>query len=305
MPALNPPAAPPDAPALPLWPRAPQSPLATALPAPPLPHSRFWADWISSDFRTVDCSRLIAVLPVGAVEQHGPHLPLKVDSALIEAIICASLPLLPPTLPVVYLPLQAVGRSIEHENFPGTLSLSAQTTIALWMDLGRSVARTGVRSLVLFNGHGGQVSIMDIVGRDLRAETGLQVYSVNWYDLGLPPGVVDADELRFGIHAGQLESALMAAIDPASTRPGQARPFDSRRRRQAQEYPVLGAPGVARQGWLMEDLNPAGAAGDATRATAADGAAILAHVAARWAALLADIARVPPDTAARTQRHAC
>jgi creatinine amidohydrolase len=110
----------------------------------------------------------VAVLPVAAVEQHGPHLPVYVDACLNEGVVARAIELLPPELPVTFLPMQAVGKSNEHLAFPGTLSLSAETLIRLWTEIAESVHRASVRKLVLFNSHGGQPQIMDIVARDLR-----------------------------------------------------------------------------------------------------------------------------------------
>ena len=134
--------------------------------------SRFWADLTTRHFTQLAASAVIdqavAVLPVAAIEQHGPHLPVSVDTTLVDSVVAASLPYLPAALPVLFLPTQQVGKSNEHIRFPGTLTLSAQTLIAVWMELGACVARAGFRKLVLFNSHGGQVSVMDIVARDLR-----------------------------------------------------------------------------------------------------------------------------------------
>src|SRR3954471_15544799 len=139
--------------------------------------SRFWADLSTRDFARVQAAgaaaQTVAVLPVAAIEQHGPHLPVSVDTTLVDGVIAASLPHIPADLPVLFLPTQQVGKSNEHMRFPGTLTLSAETLIRLWTEIGESVARAGVRKLVLFNSHGGQVSIMDIVARDLRTQCNL------------------------------------------------------------------------------------------------------------------------------------
>ena len=141
--------------------------------------SRFWAQASAYDFAQAQTSGLaadtVAVLPVGAVEQHGPHLPLSVDASLIDGVIAHALPLLPADLPVLFLPPQNIGFSVEHTNYAGTLTLQPATLIALWTELGACVARAGVRKLLLLNGHGGQVSVMDVVARELRIKHGLLV----------------------------------------------------------------------------------------------------------------------------------
>ena len=155
----------------------------------PLP-SRFWADLSTRDFAALKASgqaeQVVAVLPVAAVEQHGPHLPLSVDATLLQGVIDSALPQLPAELPVLFLPPQNVGLSPEHIRFPGTLTLSPATVIALWTEIGECVARAGIKKLLLFNGHGGQVSVMDIVARELRTRCDLIVYSASWFSLPLP-----------------------------------------------------------------------------------------------------------------------
>src|SRR5207248_10926225 len=127
----------------------------------------------------------VAVLPVAATEQHGPHLPLEVDQAIVDGVIAATVPRLSDATPVLFLPTQQVGYSPEHTAFPGTLTLSSATTIATWIELGECVARAGIKKLLLLNSHGGQVSLMDIVARALRGRAGLIVYSCSWWDLPL------------------------------------------------------------------------------------------------------------------------
>jgi creatinine amidohydrolase len=127
---------------------------------------RFWADLTAEEFKELDAARAIAVLPLGAIEQHGPHLPVSVDRDIVDEVVRRSLPLLKESLSVLFLPTMALGKSNEHIAFPGTLTLSAATLIRAWMEIGDSVARAGLRKLVLFNGHGGNVAAMDIVARD-------------------------------------------------------------------------------------------------------------------------------------------
>ncbi|HRO81748.1 MAG TPA: creatininase family protein, partial [Alicycliphilus denitrificans] len=151
------------------------------MPSSPPPPERFASHWWSElgarDFAQARASglaqRAVAVLPVAAVEQHGPHLPLSVDATLLQGVIAAALPLLPAGLPALFLPPQNVGLSTEHLSYPGTLTLSPATLIALWTELGECVARAGVRKLLLLNGHGGNVAPMDIVARELRQRCGL------------------------------------------------------------------------------------------------------------------------------------
>lgn len=256
---------------------------------------RFWSQLSTRDFAALDPATTVAVLPLGATEQHGPHLSLGVDSVLVDGIVAAALPLLPAGLPALFLPSQHIGLSPEHANFPGTLTLSSETLIRLWHDIGAGVARAGVRKLVLFNAHGGHVGAMDIVARELRAAHGLIVYSVSWFNLPLGEAGTQfsADEHRFGVHAGEIETSMMLALAPDQVAMQAARDFGSASRARAADYPILGNGRSAKLGWAMEDYNADGAAGNAAAATAAKGLAVVDAAARSLAALLAEISRLP------------
>jgi creatinine amidohydrolase len=267
------------------------------MPAP----SRFWADLATTDFAALDPATTVAVLPVGATEQHGPHLPLRVDQCLVDGIVAQALAQLPPQASVLVLPTQQVGYSPEHAQFPGTLTLPVETVIATWVALGECVARAGVRKLLLFNGHGGQASLLDIVARELRVRSKLIVYGCNWWNLPLGDdvnGQFTPDEHRFGVHAGQIETALMLALAPQAVRMAQARDFPSSSRERAARYPILGNGRSAKLGWAMQDYNPQGAAGNAAAADAAQGRAVLEAAGRELAALLQEIAALPLATLA-------
>ncbi len=264
---------------------------------PPLP-SRYWSELSSPDFAALDSERTIAVLPVAAVEQHGPHLPLQVDAALADAMVQACLPHLPATLPALFLPTQAVGYSPEHTAFPGTLTLRADTVIRLWTELAECVAASGMRKLLLFNTHGGNVGLLDVVARDLRARLGLLVYTTSWFNLPLGEAaeVFDAHEHRFGIHAGAIETSLMLAIRPALVRMDQADNFSSTSEQRAARFPTLGNGRSAKLAWQIQDYHPSGAVGNAAAADAERGAALLEATGRALAALLQEIDALPPDT---------
>lgn len=253
--------------------------------------SRFWADYTSEAFSRLARDELIAVLPVGATEQHGPHLPMSTDSATIDAIVAATLPKLPDALPVLFLPTCAYGKSNEHSRYPGTLTVSAATLIALWMEIGACVAAAGVRKFVLFNSHGGQMAAMDIVVRDLRERHGLMAVAAHWFTLGLPEAMFDERELRHGIHAGDLETSVMMALAPEHVRADRALDFASMTEAMARENRFLSITPSGKLGWQMHDLNPQGAAGDASRATADKGRAVVDHVSSRFVELLDEIDR--------------
>jgi creatinine amidohydrolase len=256
----------------------------------------FWADLKSPDFARLDAAATIAVLPVAAIEQHGPHLPLSVDTDLVNGVIAYSLPHLDPVR-VLFLPTQTVGRSIEHIAFPGTLTLGAATLIQSWVDLGECVARTGIKKLVFLNAHGGNVSTLDIVGRELRARFGLTVLTVNTFSLPVPAGVrqlFGPDEERFGVHGGDVETSMMLALHPHKVDMAQAKNFRSSSQDRARDYAILGNGSSAKLAWAAEDLHAAGAAGDAAAATAAKGEAVLQAAGQALAQLLAEVADLAP-----------
>ena len=264
---------------------------------------RFWADLATTDFATLDRARAIAVLPVAAIEQHGPHLSLSVDTDLVEGVVRASLPHLPADLPALFLPTQAVGYSPEHTAFAGTLTLKADTLIRLWTDIAESVAASGVNKLVLFNSHGGQVSLMDVVARDLRARLGMLVYSVSWFNLPLIDAagsdvnaLFSAEEHRFGVHAGDVETSMMLALQPERVRMVAAQHFHSTSQDRAASFPILGNGKSAKLAWQMQDYHPQGAAGNAAAATADKGQALVDAAGRALARLLVEVDKLPPDT---------
>ena len=269
--------------------------------------SRYWADWSTRDFSALqargEMARTVAVLPMAATEQHGPHLPLSVDTVLVNGIVAAALPHLPADLSVLFLPTQSIGLSPEHAGFAGTLTLKNETILRLWTDIGESVAATGVKKLVLFNAHGGNVSVMDLVARDLRARLGLLVYSVSWFNLPLLDATgqdVNAlfglDEHRFGIHAGDIETSMMLALEPAQVDMTQAQVFPSAAQLRSRQFDILGNGKSAKLGWQMQDYNRAGAVGNAAAASADKGRTVVDAAGRALARLLSEVDRLPPDT---------
>lgn len=250
----------------------------------------YWANHTSEALAEFAKRDPVAVLPIGAIEQHGPHLPLAVDTDINRGIVAATVDLLASTdLPVLFLPTMPVGKSTEHLDFPGTLSFSTQTLISMWMEIGACVAAAGVRRLVFFNSHGGQVAPMDIVARDLRVKHGLLTFSCNWFGLGLPDGLISDHEARYGIHAGELETSMMLHLHASKCHPGRAKNFVSRIEAVNAETRHLGLGPGGKLGWKAGDLNPDGACGDATKATADTGRRAIEHVAARFVEMLHEV----------------
>ena len=275
----------------------------TSAARPPSASPRFWADLKSPDFARLDLARCIAVLPVAATEQHGPHLPLNVDTTLIDGVIAAALAHLPAALPVLFLPTQVVGLSPEHARFAGTLTLKADTVIRLWTELAESVAANGVKKFLLLNSHGGQVGLLDVVARDLRARLDMLVYSVSWFNLPLVDehGVCVSDrfsaqEQRFGIHAGEIETSMMLALRPEQVDMSKAQDFQSSSQDRAEQFSILGNGRSAKLGWQMQDYNAQGAAGNAAAATPEKGHALLTAAGRSLAQLLTEIDQLPADT---------
>jgi len=251
-----------------------------------------WESLTTEDFRSNVHARSIALLPVAAVEQHGPHLPLGTDAMICDAVIAAAADHLSAEVTVLRLPTQRVGVSPEHSNFPGTLSVEPETALAAWTGIGESVAEAGLSKLFVFNSHGGQPGVVDQLAVRLRKRRGMTVAKANIFALGAPEGAVPEDEQRFGLHGGLVETALMLAIRPDLVRPEMAHDFTSRDMDVSAGSRALGmeANGIG-VGWMAEDLNPAGVTGNAGAATPELGERLLDHLARRLADLLEDTAR--------------
>lgn len=256
--------------------------------------SRYWRDLASPTFDSLPAGT-VAVLPIGAIEQHGPHLPVWVDSCINELLLDRALAAMPAAMSVLALPLQAVGKSDEHDAFAGTLSLSCETLKALLMDLGQSVRRAGIRKLVLLNSHGGQPQVLDIVARELRIRCGMLVVNAAWFAFGMPDGLFSADECRHGIHGGEVETSLMLHLRPDLVDMTQAKHFVSLGQEMATDYELLSPEGRCGFGWQAQDLNPWGVCGNAAAADADRGAQIARHMVDTFVALIAEVARFPLD----------
>lgn len=256
--------------------------------------ARRWEELRSPEFLELDPARTVAVMPLGAIEQHGPHLPVMVDTRLAAEITDRALAALAPDLPVLRLPTMPVGKSDEHLAYPGTLTFSAETILRVWIEIGESVARAGVRKLVMVNGHGGQIQPMQIAARELRIRAGMFAVGCNWWQFGHPEGLFSSDELRFGIHAGAVETSMMQAVEPDLVRMDLARDFvPTTRSRMATDFPRLAAAGAAGFGWMAQDIHQDGAAGDASAGRAEHGQAVIGHAAEGLAALLREVVAYP------------
>ena len=255
-----------------------------------------WQRLTSDDLSQVDPESTVALLSVAAVEQHGPHLPLGTDALIGQGVI-EGLPRDGAGSPwVLLLPPLAVGESLEHQAFPGTLSLEAEFLIGAWLGIGRSVARAGVRKLVLFNSHGGQICLLDIVALRLRVELRMLVARCSYFAFGMPPGLFSEDELAHGFHGGEVETLLMLHLHPDLVRRESLGDFVGLAKRMAERNRVLGVESPVGIGWMSQDLHPAGVCGNAAGADAGRGARLIVHFADKLATLIEELAATPLDT---------
>ena len=251
--------------------------------------TKFWAEMIWTDFQSIDMAEVIAVLPVAAIEQHGPHLPVGVDTYIMEGYLARAVERIPDELPVLVLPVQAVGKSNEHMEFPGTLTISVETALRLWTEIGESVFRAGCRKLVLVNSHGGNIPPLDIVARDLRVRLGMLAVVASWHRFGYPDHLYSASERIHGIHAGDAETSLMLAFRPDLVRTEAAEDFVPASVAMEQDFTWLRVTQPIGFGWTAQDVSQSGAMGNAAAATAAKGEASADYGATAFVELLHDV----------------
>lgn len=251
--------------------------------------SRDWTqiDW--SGVAAADAARWIAVLPLAATEQHGPHLPLETDVLIGEAYLARVRELLPPAIPATFLPIQKVGISTEHTDYPGTQTLPTEVALRAWMALGEEVARRGVRKLVMVTSHGGNSAAMMLVAQDLRAKHQMLAVTTSWSRFGVPDGLFSGEELRHGIHGGAVETSIMLARHPHAVRRDAIADFRPATIAIEKEFRWLSTQRPAPFAWQVQDLHPSGAVGDATKGSAEKGEKLLDHGARAFCELLDDV----------------
>ncbi len=251
--------------------------------------TRLWTEMSALDFRDADMAGMIAVLPLAAVEQHGPHLPVGVDVQIMRGYLDRVIARLPDDLPVLFLPIQCIGSSQEHTAFPGTLSLPADVAARAWTSIGESVARTGCRKLVLVNAHGGNAAVLAQVALDLRTRFGMLVVIAPWSRFGYADDLFSEEERAHGIHGGDIETSLMLAFRPDLVQMHLADDFRPASVAMEQDFTWLRATRPIGFGWMAQDLSPAGAIGDAAAATAAKGEQTADYGATAFIELLRDV----------------
>ena len=249
-----------------------------------------WTDLTTTDFDRIDPARTVTVLPLGAIEQHGPHLPLDTDARIAEGILDAAWAHLAPDLPLLTLPPVRVGMSAEHARFPGTLSADTETLTRYLTGIGESVAAAGVSKLVLLNAHGGQTHVLDAAALDLRRQQGMLAVKANYFGFGVPADLVADHEIEHGLHGGLIETAMMLHLAPEAVRMDRAGDFASLRADMAASHRYLRPGNRSGFAWLAEDLNAHGVAGNAAGADAGTGARLVDHFARALATLIAETA---------------
>ncbi|MBX9455027.1 MAG: creatininase family protein [Rhizobium sp.] len=236
-------------------------------------------------------SRTIAILPLGAHEYHGPHLPLETDTIIARAVASRLRQALPDALDVVFLEAEPVGYSPEHLDRPGTRSLAFDEAVNRWLGIAGDLSSRGIRKLVLLNAHGGNAPLMTIVATEARLRFSMLCVATSWTRFGVPEGVISPEAKALDIHGGDIETSVMLAIAPETVDMASARNFSSRQADYGTRFRHLRAYGPHAFGWLMPDLNAEGAAGNASAATAEKGEALLAHAVEGLVDLVEDVDR--------------
>ena len=257
----------------------------------------WWEEFPTAAFHGLDAMRTVAILPLAAVEQHGPHLPVGTDAFINRGLLDLLIDKLPADLDLRILPVQSVGKSNEHLRAPGTLTLPAALLIEAWTEIGLSVARAGIRKLVMLNSHGGNEDIIGIVARELRVRAGMLVVKTSWSRFGSPDGLLSDDEKRHGIHGGDSETSLMLQLRETLVDMTKAEDFASVAADDEQRLALLRPTGTHAYAWIASDLNGKGTVGNAANATTARGQAIANHQTDGLIQLLRDVVRaeLPAD----------
>jgi creatinine amidohydrolase len=263
---------------------------------------RDWTDIHWPDLAGASPERWIAVLPLAATEQHGPHLPVGTDVMIAQAYLAQVREQLSDTLPVTFLPIQPVGISTEHIDYPGTLTLPTEVALKTWLSLGECVARAGLKKLVMVTSHGGNSAAMSLVAQDLRAQHGLLVVTTGWSRLSSAEGLFSAEEISHGVHGGAAETSIMLARYKQLVRLNAIADFRPSGIAMAKDYRWLSTHRPAPFAWQAQDLHPSGAAGDATQASAEKGERLIDQGARSFCELLAEVDKFDPQMLSNVPR---
>ena len=264
---------------------------------------RYWQEMTTTDFSESKTHDWIAVLPVAAIEQHGPHLPLYTDTCIAEGHINSIINQLPSNLPVTFLPIQSIGKSNEHGLSPGTLSLSWKTAIDSWLEICAGVHQAGILKLIIVSSHGGNNSLINIIIQELREKYHMLAVGTSWLRFGQPEGLFSENELRYGIHGGDIETSIMLHLRPDLVQLKQAKNFESKQQQFENTHEHLRAYGPHQFGWMAQDLNTDGVLGNAKLATADKGKASVQHVTNEFLKLLQDVHQFDIDQLKSSTRN--
>ncbi|OBZ95265.1 creatininase [Pararhizobium polonicum] len=253
-----------------------------------------WKDNVS-DLPPAARADWIAVLPLGAHEQHGPHLPFDTDTLIAEGLVTRVIDRLPPTLPVTFLPAEPVGYSIEHMDVEGTRSLTYDEAVQRWLGIAEGLIQQGIRKFVMLNAHGGNSPLTTIVATEARVRFNMLAVATSWTRFGQPDGWIGAEDKAIDIHGGDIETSVMLALYPDKVDMTKAARFGSRQTDFTQRFRHLRAYGPHAFGWKMSDLNDKGVAGDASAATAERGEQLIAHAVRGIVELLEDVDAFDPS----------
>lgn len=253
-----------------------------------------WRDLAWPDFSGIDFDKAVALMPVAAIEQHGPHLPVSVDSDINAGVVAEAAEFVGDDVHVYVLPQLSIGKSNEHGDFPGTLSIGATTLMNMWIDVAESVVRAGFRKIVILNSHGGQPQIVEIVAREMRVRHKVLAVSAMTYSLR-SADMFGERESRHGIHGGAVETSMMMHLRPETIRHQELRDYPALSEEIEREGAMLRLEGGIGIGWMTQDVNPLGAVGDASVATPEIGEDIVRGSGEGLAALLSEVSAYPLD----------
>jgi creatinine amidohydrolase len=243
----------------------------------------------SQHLQPQDRRRWIAVLPLGAHEQHGAHLPFETDTLIAAGIVARLKQQLPKDLPVTFLPVEPVGYSIEHIDVAGTKSLTFEDAVHRWLEIAEKLHRLGIRKFVMLNAHGGNSPLMTIVATEARIRFDMLAVATSWTRFGLPTGIIEPDSKAIDIHGGDIETSVMLALHPDKVDMTKAADFPSRQTDYIKKFRHLRAYGPHAFGWKMSDLNPDGVTGNASAASAEKGERLIDHAVDGLIELLQDV----------------
>lgn len=254
-----------------------------------------WENLSRDQLNALDREKTIVLLPLSAMEQHGPHLPVGTDTLILKELVDRTIAASGEftECDVIFAPQMPVGKSNEHMDFCGTMTFSAKTYYSVIYDLAKSIAHHGFQKLILLNSHGGNTDMANLISRDLRIDMGLQVYVFDWWFTNF---WADANkDLQEGgmysiFHACELETSLMLAIDPSLVKMELA--VDELPPAHFSGNKHVTVFGPINAGWRTTDVTKSGVIGEPTLATAEKGQAYFAYAVEKLLSILREISQI-------------